>query len=141
MFCAFDWVSHPICLISWLINLQRWNLSKRDKYKRDVRVPWMTIEGREPPDEDLIGVQRPKHPVGGYLHHPLTPLNTKARGRQGTVNAQIVRSSSDWSCGILTEHSIQNAYIEVIRNAQHYVYIENQFFSRESFIATIQDYG
>ena len=27
-----------------------------------------------------------------------------------------------------TEHSIQNAYCEVIRNSQHFVYIENQFF-------------
>ena len=44
------------------------------------------------------------------------------------MHAQIVRSSADWSSGILTEHSIQNAYSEVIRNAQHYVYIENQFF-------------
>jgi phospholipase D1/2 len=66
--------------------------------------------------------------VGEYIYHPLSPLDSKALGEQGTVHAQIVRSSADWSSGILTEHSIQNAYIEVIRNAQHYVYIENQFF-------------
>lgn len=108
---------------------QRWNLVKRDKYKRDPRFPWLVLQGRDGPDEDLVGVQRPKHPEGGYVHHPLSPLNTKALGRQGSVHAQIVRSSSDWSSGILTEHSIQNAYIEIIRNAQHYVYIENQFFS------------
>ena len=68
---------------------------------------------------------------------------------QGTVHAQIVRSSDDWSSGILLEHSVQNSYKEVrkhaygirdhllieelntaqvIENAQHYVYIENQFF-------------
>jgi phospholipase D1/2 len=86
------------------------------------------LEGREGEDEDLVGVQRPKHPVGDYIHHPMTPLSGKAVGEQGTVHAQIVRSSSDWSSGILTEHSIQNAYSELIRNAQHYVYIENQFF-------------
>ena len=85
------------------------------------------MEGREGEDEDIIGVQRPKHPVGGYVTHPLTPLATKKLGRQGTVNGQIVRSSDDWSSGILTEHSIQNAYCELIRNAQHYCYIENQF--------------
>ena len=28
------------------------------------------------------------------------------------------------------KHSIQNAYIETIRNSQHFVYIENQFFSK-----------
>ncbi|KAK6503225.1 hypothetical protein TWF481_008255 [Arthrobotrys musiformis] len=43
----------------------------------------------------------------------------------GNVTTQLVRSSADWSHGILTEHSIQNAYQEVIRNAKHYVYIEN----------------
>lgn len=49
-------------------------------------------------------------------------------GGQGTVHAQLVRSSADWSSGILTEQSIQNAYCQVIRDAQHFVYIENQFF-------------
>jgi len=111
----------------------RWNFVKRDKYKRDERFDWLTLEGREGEDEDLIAVQRPKHPVGEYIHHPISPMNVKT-GRpgpdnvQGTVHAQIVRSSADWSSGILTEHSIQNAYCEIIRNAQHLVYIENQFF-------------
>ncbi|KAH0347957.1 phospholipase D/nuclease, partial [Aureobasidium melanogenum] len=41
---------------------------------------------------------------------------------------QIIRSCSKWSHGTKTEHSIQNAYIEVIRNSHHFVYIENQFF-------------
>lgn len=106
----------------------RWNFIKRDKYKRDGRYNWLTMEGREGPDEDLVGVQRPRFPVGDYIHHPLSPLSSKALGKQGTVHAQVVRSSDDWSSGILNEHSIQNAYTELIRNAQHYVYIENQFF-------------
>lgn len=106
----------------------RWNFIKRDKYKRDERFDWLVMEGREQ-DEDLIGVQRPKFPVGDYIHHPLSPLSTKRLDeKQGTVNAQLVRSSGDWSSGILTEHSIQNAYTELIKNAEHYVYIENQFF-------------
>lgn len=86
------------------------------------------MEGFDQNNEDLIAVQRPKHPVGNYIHHPLSPMNTKARGNQGSVHAQIVRSSADWSSGILVEHSIQNAYCEVIRSAEHFVYIENQFF-------------
>lgn len=90
----------------------------------------MILEGREGPDEDLIGVQRPRHPVGGYMKHPISPLEVKRIGNQGTVHAQVVRSSCDWSSGILTEHSIQNAYSEVIRQANHYVYIENQFFGK-----------
>jgi phospholipase D1/2 len=107
----------------------RWNFVKREKYKRDERYDWLTMEGREGADEDLVGVQRPKFPVGRYVHHPLTQLNSKNLDNRGTVHAQLVRSSADWSMGIDPhEQSIQNAYCELIRNAQHYVYIENQFF-------------
>jgi phospholipase D1/2 len=47
---------------------------------------------------------------------------------QGGMLCQIVRSVSKWSHGIGTEHSIADAYINVIKNSQHFVYIENQFF-------------
>ncbi|MCJ1278794.1 hypothetical protein MMC21_006612 [Puttea exsequens] len=119
--CVYDIAEHFVL---------RWNFVKRDKYKRNDGYPWLTLQGREGENEDLVAVQRPKFPVGGYEHHPLSPLENKpwAHEHQGTVHAQIVRSSCDWSSGILTEHSIQNAYCEVIRNAQHFVYIENQFF-------------
>ncbi|GAB7354646.1 hypothetical protein MBLNU459_g5078t1 [Dothideomycetes sp. NU459] len=122
--CVYDIAEHFIL---------RWNFCKRDKYKRDERFDWLTMDGREGEDEDLIAVQRPKHPVGEYIHHPLSSMDGKtgrpgANNHQGSVHAQVVRSSADWSSGILTEHSIQNAYCEVIRNAQHFVYIENQFF-------------
>ncbi|ETN43769.1 uncharacterized protein HMPREF1541_11093 [Cyphellophora europaea CBS 101466] len=111
----------------------RWNHVKRDKYKRDEKTPWLCLETRAnkegtKEDEELIGVQRPKHPMGEYIQHPLSPLQSKILANQGTVHAQIVRSSDDWSSGILNDHSIQNAYKEVIANAQHFVYIENQFF-------------
>lgn len=45
---------------------------------------------------------------------------------------QIVRSVSNWSAGFLDqetwEGSIHEAYIDVIRKAKRYIYIENQFF-------------
>lgn len=44
------------------------------------------------------------------------------------VNSQILRSLSLWSGGCPTEHSIQNAYLRLISSANHFVYIENQFF-------------
>lgn len=66
--------------------------------------------------------------MGEYVNHPLSPMSGKRTGKQGSVHAQVVRSSCDWSSGILTEHSIQNAYQQLIREAQHYIYIENQFF-------------
>ncbi|KAI5301290.1 hypothetical protein KEM55_006093 [Ascosphaera atra] len=117
--CVYDIAEHFVL---------RWNACKRDKYKRSSHVDWLELEGRTGEDEDLVGVQRPVYPVGDYVKLPLSPLETKPRGQQGTVTAQIVRSSADWSSGILTEHSIQNAYCEIIRNAEHFVYIENQFF-------------
>ncbi len=117
--CVYDIAEHFVL---------RWNFVKRDKYKRDARFDWLTLRGREGEDEDLVGVQRPKHPVGDYILHPLAPLETKNLNDRGTIHAQVVRSSADWSSGILRDHSIQDAYSEIIRNAQHYVYIENQFF-------------
>ena len=46
-----------------------------------------------------------------------------------TANVQVLRSASEWSAGIKrTEHSILNGYYELISNAKHYIYIENQFF-------------
>lgn len=117
--CVYDIAEHFVL---------RWNFTKRDKYKRDERYDWIMLEGREGEDEDLVGVQRPKHPVGDYLKHPITPLSTKNLDNRGTIRAQVVRSSADWSSGILTDHSIQNAYAQLILKAEHFVYIENQFF-------------
>jgi phospholipase D1/2 len=122
--CVFDIAEHFAL---------RWNHVKRDKYKRDEKTPWLCMVPRSNKegtleDEDLIGVQRPKHPMGDYIEHPLSSMEQKTMGSQGTVHAQIVRSSDDWSSGILNDQSIQNAYKEVIENAEHFVYIENQFF-------------
>lgn len=55
--------------------------------------------------------------------------------RGGGIPCQIVRSCSKWSHGVRTEHSIANAYINVIENSQHFLYIENQFFITASFDA------
>jgi phospholipase D1/2 len=111
----------------------RWNFIKRDKYKRDAGVDYLCMAPKanadgSNPDEDLLAIQRPTHPVGKYVEHPLSPLEGKGLKDAGTVHAQVVRSSDDWSSGILLDHSIQTAYAEVIESAEHYVYIENQFF-------------
>lgn len=45
------------------------------------------------------------------------------------MNCQIVRSSSKWSNGLAQpEMSIAEAYATIIRESEHFVYIENQFF-------------
>ncbi|OAX84109.1 hypothetical protein ACJ72_01521 [Emergomyces africanus] len=55
-----------------------------------------------------------------------TPGKT-ARPAQN-MSCQIVRSSAKWSHGIPVEHSIANAYAAIIRDSEHFIYIENQFF-------------
>ncbi|XXG98217.1 hypothetical protein Hte_004539 [Hypoxylon texense] len=49
-------------------------------------------------------------------------------GSSGEAKIQLCRSCCEWSAGHPTEHSIANAYINAIETAQHFIYIENQFF-------------
>ena len=50
------------------------------------------------------------------------------QSQEAGIPCQIVRSCTKWSHGVPTEHSVANAYISVIENSRHFVYIENQFF-------------
>ncbi|RXK34159.1 hypothetical protein BBD39_06110 [Arsenophonus endosymbiont of Bemisia tabaci Asia II 3] len=68
-------------------------------------------EGRERMREGLQGED------SGYPSGPL-----------GGMHCQIVRSCTQWSHGVPLEHSIADAYIDVIRRSEHFVYMENQFF-------------
>lgn len=49
-------------------------------------------------------------------------------GPLGGPRCQIARSCAKWSHGVKVEHSIANAYIQIIRDSEHFVYMENQFF-------------
>ena len=49
-------------------------------------------------------------------------------------NVQVLRSASKWSVGIKKkENSILQGYYQLIDNAKHYIYIENQFFVSRAF--------
>ncbi|XP_049605917.1 phospholipase D1 [Syngnathus scovelli] len=87
--------------------IQRWNFTKIVKPKyRMLSFPYLL-----PKSHTTTGYQR--YQVPGCV-------NTKV---------QILRSASDWSAGIkYHEESIHNAYVKVIENSQHFIYIENQFF-------------
>lgn len=52
-------------------------------------------------------------------------------GWTGSQKVQILRSSTTWSQGVDTERSIQDAYLSSIDNAEHFIYIENQFFGKD----------
>lgn len=76
----------------------------------------------EPPSNDQLGDTEVLRAQRGesilQVFHP----NAKM------CNIQVVRSVSMWSAGVPTEASVQAAYINLITNAKHYLYIENQFF-------------
>ncbi|XP_014560613.1 hypothetical protein COCVIDRAFT_34248 [Bipolaris victoriae FI3] len=64
---------------------------------------------------------------GSYQPHQQS--HAEHSSQKGGVDCQITRSSAKWSHNLVTtEHSIQNAYCEIIRNSKHFIYIENQFF-------------
>lgn len=89
--------------------IQRWNAIKAEKAKMNPQYPYLL----------------PK----SYRHFSDFPFSGH---KQHRVLCQVVRSVSHWSCGSLDteywEASIHEAYIDVISNAEHYIYIENQFF-------------
>lgn len=75
------------------------------------------------------GYHQHSHHEGGQQQQHQSQQSHASHGAQhGRVDCQLTRSSAKWSHNITTEHSIQNAYCEIIRNSKHFVYIENQFF-------------
>ncbi|KAL4949191.1 hypothetical protein BDW69DRAFT_80453 [Aspergillus filifer] len=69
--------------------------------------------------------------LAGQIHQYGDRLTTGHLGRpqqRGNMSCQIVRSCGKWSNGTPTEHSIADAYCEIIRHSEHFIYIENQFF-------------
>uniref|UniRef100_A0A3Q1JJY4 Phospholipase n=1 Tax=Anabas testudineus TaxID=64144 RepID=A0A3Q1JJY4_ANATE len=110
------------------------------------RMPWhdiaSVVHGKAARDVARHFIQRwnftklvkPKY---NTLAYPcLLPKSHTTAGEQqyqvpDCVNAkvQVLRSASDWSAGIkYHEESIHNAYVHVIKNSKHFIYIENQFF-------------
>lgn len=69
--------------------------------------------------------------LAGQIHtyqDRLTTYGRPASQTRGNMSCQIVRSCAKWSNGTPVEHSIQDAYAAIIKNSEHFVYIENQFF-------------
>lgn len=108
------------------------------------RMPWhdisMQVVGQPARDLTRHFVQRwnyilrqrkPTRPTPFLLPPPdFNPADLEALGLDGTCEVQILRSAGPWSLGTpdKTEQSIQNAYIKMIEESEHFVYIENQFF-------------
>nr|XP_013190121.1 unnamed protein product [Amyelois transitella] len=93
--------------------IQRWNAIKLEKARQNTNYPYLL-----PKSYTNI---RPLQDLDKILNIDITP-----------ASCQVLRSVSSWSCGFLdpdtVEQSIHEAYVDTITRAQHYVYIENQFF-------------
>ncbi|XP_057670646.1 phospholipase D2 [Diorhabda carinulata] len=90
--------------------IQRWNSAKLEKAKNN----------------DMYNYLLPK----SYDNYKTLPVEFPNKTHK--VSCQLLRSVSCWSAGFLEadtiEQSIHEAYIDTITKAQHYIYIENQFF-------------
>ncbi len=85
--------------------IERWNFIKVQKsMHREDQIPFLL-------------------PLPDYRPEELT-----AEGFGGAMKVQMIRSSAEWSTGKLPEVSVYDAYINAIEKAEHFIYIENQFF-------------
>ncbi|KAI9506350.1 hypothetical protein BX070DRAFT_219775 [Coemansia spiralis] len=83
--------------------IQRWNFIKSSKGMAKTHMPFLMPKGEYSASRNDL------------QYH-------------GSCRTQALRSSAEWSLGITKESSIHTAYCEMIRNAKHFIYIENQFF-------------
>ncbi|KAJ2662146.1 hypothetical protein IWW48_002042 [Coemansia sp. RSA 1200] len=83
--------------------IQRWNFIKSSKGMAKTHMPFLMPKGEYSASRNDLQYR-------------------------GSCRTQLLRSSAEWSLGITKESSIHTAYCEMIRNAKHFIYIENQFF-------------
>ncbi|KAJ2721290.1 hypothetical protein GGI07_004070 [Coemansia sp. Benny D115] len=83
--------------------IQRWNFIKSSKGLAKTHMPFLMPKGEYSATRNDLQYK-------------------------GTCRTQVLRSSAEWSMGINKECSIHTAYCEMIRDARHFIYIENQFF-------------
>ncbi|EKM50988.1 uncharacterized protein PHACADRAFT_151417 [Phanerochaete carnosa HHB-10118-sp] len=124
--------------------VERWNEVKRRKYRNENRYDWLALPhnieaapeesvARHPLRENWHSMgkrfkQRFNRQYGEWFPEEEEDPIAYQRPPNGTCRVQAVRSVSDWSHGVLTERSVQNAYCQLIAEANHFIYIENQFF-------------
>ena len=152
------WTDISICLQGPMVQdlkahfVQRWNYIYEEKYnvRQDPRYTPLvledTVNGYYQPDgknstgldEPALAQQQASDSQERSHHNPLrrfyrsdnhSDRENRDSGNGGSsVSVQLVRSCTKWSNGVATEHSIADAYIQVIRDSQYFIYIENQFF-------------
>lgn len=107
--------------------------ARRNTYPR---MPWhdvhLRVEGPSAYDVEHNFVQRWNYQRKSQDNESAISLASQVPSAVASPGhtVQIIRSVSDDSAGVkVVERSIQDAYIRAIKAAQHYIYIENQFFT------------
>lgn len=98
-------VTGPVVVDVCQYFVDRWNFIHRRKYNSGL--PGLRKYGPLPPPKP-------------YIRSTYEPA--------GSMSCQLVCSVSHWSHGTLTEHSIYDAYLDIIDKSEYFVYIEQQFF-------------
>lgn len=102
--------------------IERWNACKLEKARDNLSYPYLM-----PKSYNDIRIDQ--------NYFPKTKVHLER------VTCQVLRSAASWSAGFIEsdyfEQSIHEAYVETIIKAQHYIYIENQFFISLGFPDTI----
>ncbi|XP_075062479.1 phospholipase D2 [Mixophyes fleayi] len=122
---------------------------------KNPRMPWRdvgaVIHGKAARDASRHFIQRwnftktTKSKYKGPSFPYLLPKSLSTADRQSytvpgchSATVQVLRSVDRWSAGC-NECSILNAYLHCISHAEHYVYIENQFFISSTDGRTVQN--
>lgn len=102
---------------------------------KNPRMPWhdvaCSVSGPPALDVATHFIQRYKYLEPSYDFQdilPNTELHQISDPSGRNLRIQVLRSVGEWSAGQLKETSIYNAYLQAIQNAEHFIYIENQFF-------------
>jgi phospholipase D1/2 len=99
------------------------------------RTPWhdvqMSVDGPAAYDVARNFIQRWNNHAGGKSgYDPLDLTSIPSSPGEGQQTCQVVRSITQDSGGFIgwTEQSIYGRYLDMITKAEHFVYIENQYF-------------
>ncbi|KAE9977221.1 hypothetical protein BLS_001552 [Venturia inaequalis] len=148
------WSDISICLKGPVVQdlhehfVQRWNFIYDEKYqvRKDARYCKLVSSGANAGGTEDRGLFDPDTLLGEegglrqklwkkgreHMHHGADQQQPQSTGYDPIygekVSIQLNRSCAKWSNNCKIEHSIANAYIDVIKKSQHFVYIENQFF-------------
>ncbi|KAJ6632257.1 phospholipase D/nuclease [Mycena sp. CBHHK59/15] len=122
---------------------ERWNEIKKRKYREKAEVVWLALPHNIAAAPNEAVARHPHrerwHEMGHRYKQRFLGMDDEEPSPHYPVRpspgcrVQVVRSVSDWSHGVLIEHSIQNAYCQLIEEAEHFIYIENQFFISSTY--------